>query len=149
MELNPAARGLWAKTRLRVHPELFRLITLPTSELPRAAEIIRSIGSGFAALILESAEVSLTLPESIWLLHRSRFPAATEDGPFRAITLDLDVDLSTWGYFAPAAVRLAEAGVSIVPQCAFLKDHLLVKDGDLDRAVALLEALIRESQPGG
>jgi len=144
---NPTVRRLWAQTKLRVHEGRYRLVSLPTKELTRAAQFFGSIGAGFAALILEPSEVSMSVPEGVWQEHRALFPAAREDGPFRVITFDLDVELSTWGYFAPAAGRLATAGVSIVPQCAFLKDHLLVKDEDLPRAVAVLEALIHESQP--
>ncbi len=149
MDSSPAVRHLWARTKLRVHDARYRLVSLPPSELGRAAEVVGSLAPGFAALIIEPSEVSMSIPEAVWEEQRARFPATREDGPFRAISFDLDVDLSTWGYFAPAAVRLAEAGVSIVPQCAFLKDHLLVRSADLLRAVAVLEALIHQSRIGG
>src|ERR1700722_10514133 len=105
MDNHPAARRLWAQTKLRVDEEPYRLVSLATSDCARAAEILASVEGGFAALILEPFEVSLSLPESLWQEHRGRFPMAREDGPFRAITLNLDVELSTWGYFAPAAAR--------------------------------------------
>ena len=54
---------------------------------------------------------SLTLPRSLWQTAALRAKAAREDGPFRAITLDADVDLDVCGYLAPAAVGLVEAGV--------------------------------------
>jgi hypothetical protein len=58
------------------------------------------------------------------------------------ITFNLDLDLGVTGYLAPAADALARAGVPIVPQCAFLKDHLLVPAEQLETAVATLERLI-------
>ena len=64
--------------------------------------------------------------------------------PYRAITFDVNIDLGVVGYLAPAAARLAAAGVSIVPQCAYLKDHLLVREADLETARAVLEAFIAE-----
>ena len=58
------------------------------------------------------------------------------------ITFDLDLDLAVTGYLAPAAEALAAAGVPIVPQCAFLKDHLLVPAERLETAVKALERVI-------
>ena len=138
------ARELWARTRLRVWPEVYRLVSLPVSALAEAAALAAQAGGTFAALILERDEVSLTLTEALWQASALRGLARADDGPYRAITFDLDLDLSVTGYLAPAAARLAEAGVSIVPQCAFRKDHLLVRDAQLARAVAVLEALVAD-----
>jgi len=51
------------------------------------------------------------------------------------------------GYLAPAAARLATAGIPIIPQCAFRTDHLLVRESDLDAAVRILGDLIAACQP--
>jgi hypothetical protein len=73
-------------------------------------------------------------------------PLATHlAGPYRVLTFDLDLELDVIGYLAPALERLAVAGVSIVPQCGFRTDHLLVFERDLDAAVMVLEDLVRES----
>lgn len=56
------------------------------------------------------------------------------------------VSLSNAEEAAPAVERLAAAGIPIVPQCAFLKDHLLVHERDLVAAVAVFESLIAESR---
>jgi hypothetical protein len=50
------------------------------------------------------------------------------------------------GYLAPAAEALAAAGVPIVPQCAFSKDHVLVPAEHLDVAVRALTALARAAR---
>ncbi len=142
--MNAAARRLWARTRLHVWPEPSVLVSLPVGELEPAARLVASLAAPFAVLVLERDEVSLTLPEAAWRGAALQARATHESGPLHAITLDLDLELSVVGYLAPAAERLAEAGVSIVPQCAFLKDHLLVKARDLDKAVATLEAWIAE-----
>jgi hypothetical protein len=52
------------------------------------------------------------------------------------------LDLDVVGYLAPAAVALAKAGISIVPQCGYLKDHLLVAEKDLEKALQTLQELI-------
>ncbi len=145
MTASGATRALWARTRVHVWPEPYRLVSLPLGTLAEAAALVGRTESAFAALVLERDEVSLTLPAAAWDASALRARATRDDGPYRALTLDLDLDLGVSGYLAPAAARLAEAGVPIVPQCAFLKDHLLVRELDLKRALAVLQALIAES----
>lgn len=138
------ARALWARTRLHVWPEAYRLVSLPPAALADAAALLGASDGTFAALVVERDEVSLTLPEALWQGSALAAVARDDDGPYRAVTFDLDLDLSVAGYLAPAAARLAEAGVSIVPQCAFLKDHLLVRETQLARTLEALEAFIAE-----
>jgi hypothetical protein len=143
MSAGEDARRLWARTSFHVWPEDYVLVSLRGDALREAAALVSACSGCFAALVLERDEVSLTVPESAWRPSSLRPRARRESGPFRAITFDLDLDLGVCGYLAPAAARLAEAGVSIVPQCAFSKDHLLVRASDLDSAVAVLESWIR------
>jgi hypothetical protein len=120
------------------------LVSLPLESLAQAAAVVSGAAGRFAALVVERDEASLTVEQTLWegcstfLRHRA------VAGPFRAITLDVNADLGTSGYFAPAAERLAEAGIPIIPQGAYLKDHVLVRAADADRAVEILEKLVRE-----
>ena len=132
------AREIWARTRVRVWPESYVLASLPLHRLADASALIASRSVGFAALVVERDEVSLTLVDTLWT-GSALAAEAHAKGPFRAITLDIDIDLDVCGYLAPAATLLGEAGVSIVPQCAFLKDHLLVHAEKLETAVRVLE----------
>ena len=143
-DLSSAVRPLWARTTLRVAPDLYWMVSLPPSSLTDAAQLVATQGGAFGSLIAEPDEVSLTVSEKAWKASPLRRAALADAGPFRAITFNLDVDLAVSGYFSPAASRLAEAGISIVPQCAFLKDHVLVRTADLAAAISCLEQLISE-----
>jgi hypothetical protein len=143
--MNARARSLWARTTLHVWPEAYVLVSLPPSALPEATDLLRR-ARAFAAVVLERDEVSLTLAATDWRASGLESRASAEDGPYRAITFALDIELDVCGYLARAAECLAEAGVSIVPQCAFRKDHLLVREAQLARAVEALEALIAEAR---
>jgi hypothetical protein len=147
--MREETRRLWASTELRVWPETYRLVSLPT-DLAGEAATLAAKGGPFAALVLEGEEASLTLREDTWQASPLRGRERGVSRPLRAITFSLNLDHSICGYLAPAADRLAEAGVSIVPQCAYLKDHLLVHDCDLSRAVTVLEGLILDcrDRPG-
>jgi hypothetical protein len=142
--MNERARRLWSQTRVRVWPEVCWLVSLPPDAVREAAALVAESTGHFAALLLERDEVSLTVPDAIWAPSQLRARARGVAGPYRALTFDLDLELDVVGYLAPAADRLAAAGVSIVPQCGFLKDHLLVREGDLERAREVLERWIAE-----
>ncbi len=119
-------------------------MSLPAIRLREAAELVATADSSFAALVVEPAEVALTLPEEQWTREAPRFPEARSGGPYRAITLDAELPLDLVGYLAPAAVRLADAGIGIVPQCGYRTDHLLVHEDDLSDAIRVLEAFVTE-----
>jgi hypothetical protein len=139
------AREIWARTRLHVWPERFVLASLPLGRLADAAFFVAARPGAFAALVVERDEVSVTAALSSW--NESPLAAfARTSGPLRAITLDIDIDLDVCGYLAPAATLLGEAGVSIVPQCAFSKDHILVREEDVETAIGVLDDWIRSCQ---
>jgi hypothetical protein len=142
--MKPSVRRLWAAAEIRLSAEPLMLISLPPGALAAAADLVSSAEGSFAALILEEDEVSITIPETAWESRKDSVRPNAEDGPFRAITIGLNLDLEVSGFLAPAAERLAAAEIPIVPQCAFLKDHILVRDLDADRAKAILEEWVRE-----
>jgi hypothetical protein len=141
--VSERARALWARTRVHVWPERYVLASVPVGRLAEAAALALRSGESFTALVRERDEVSLTVPDAFRPDLTSL--AARVAGPYRVLTFDLELELDVIGYLAPALERLAAAGVSIVPQCGFRTDHLLVFERDLDAAVGALEALIRES----
>ncbi len=144
IKMNERTCSLWARASLRVWPEKYVLVSLPTSSLSEAANIVGRSAGAFAALILERDEISLTLPEHVWSAHAVK--ANAQDGPYRAVSFNVDVDLEVFGFIAPAVVRLANARISIVPEAAFLKDHLLVHEKDLDQTVSIVGKLIKDCQ---
>ena len=144
--IDPRARSLWARTRLTVHPEPCMLVSLPRDA---AADVIAEAAAlaargPFSALVFAADEISLTVPVTAWRDSTLRAAAPGESGPWVAIALDLEIDLDVTGYLAPAAARLAAARIPIVPQCAYRKDYLLVRESDRERALEVLTALVTE-----
>ncbi|MGH7491822.1 MAG: ACT domain-containing protein [bacterium] len=135
---------LWAQTKLYVWPEAYYLISLPLEQWEPAL-FAAAHAECFSALIRERDEISVTLSAAAWHAISQKLSPRTMAGPYRVITFDLDLDLSVCGYFAPAAERLAEAGVSIVPQCAYLKDHVLIQSENIEQAVEVLQKLIESA----
>jgi hypothetical protein len=140
--MDDSIRKLWAKTRVRLWPETYWLVSLPHESLPQAVELVSRSAGRFSAIVTEQDEISLTVHEALWKAKAESIVHHSAGGPYRVITFQIDLDLSICGYFAPAAVLLAEAGIPIVPQCAFLKDHVLIREADAARAVEILNELV-------
>jgi hypothetical protein len=140
---NEQARSLWARTKVHLWPERYWLVSLDPGSTREAARLLAGHPKPFGALVRERDEVSLTIEERRWKRSRLRRRATAEAGPFKAITFDLALDLNVVGYLASAATRLAKAGISIVPQCAYQKAHLLVPAEKATKALRVLRGLIR------
>jgi hypothetical protein len=145
VEPSPEARSLWAATRVRVWPERYWLVSLPTDAVAHVAEWFAGVAGSFGGIVADWDELSLTLPENIWLGSPLRARARSASGPFRAISFDVELPFEITGYLAPVAARLASAGVSIVPQCGYSRDHVLVREEQLETAVSTIRALVEES----
>jgi hypothetical protein len=128
---------------VHVWPGDYLFASVPSRRMAEAAALAAAAPEGaFVALLRERDEIALTLPDE--LRPQLDVLEAQVAGPFRVLTFDVALPLDLVGYLAPAATRLAEAGVSIVPQCGYRTDHLLVRADDLEAARRVLDALVRE-----
>jgi hypothetical protein len=59
-------------------------------------------------------------------------------GGYRLLTFDIELDLEVVGFMAEVSRILAEAGVPIMALSAFTRDHLLIKQEDLAKALKAL-----------
>ena len=132
---------LWAQTKLYVWPEEYCLISLQVEHWEPVLSAVAHADC-FAALIRERDEISVTLSAAACHRISQKLTPRTMAGPYHVITFDLNLELSICGFFVPAAERLAKAGISIVPQCAYLKDHVLIQAERIEQAVKVLQGLI-------
>jgi len=143
VKMNEKARSFWARTRVRVWPDPCVLVRLSHDHAAEAAAI--AAAAPFAAIVVEHDEVSLTVAESRWTTSPLRHAARDVQRALRVVTLDTVMEFDVTGYLAPLASRLAAEGIPIVPQCSFSRDHILVPDRALSRAIEVIEALIAEA----
>jgi hypothetical protein len=68
--------------------------------------------------------------------HAAR-DARVEPG-FRLVTLDVELQWDVVGYLARVTEILAAEGISVGALSAFSRDHLLIKQADLGRALRAL-----------
>lgn len=139
----------WARTRLRIWPGSYQLVSLPHTSLLQAAHLVTTndtAATPFVALLVEMDEVSLTIADDIWQPAAASIACTAVAGPYRVVTFTPALDLTICGYLAPAATLLALAGISIIPQCGYQKDHLLLREEDTSRAITILTDLIAACQ---
>lgn len=114
---------------LRVLPGRFAVCRLPAvASIPAWA-----LAGAFVSLTRTADELSIVCAEES--VPRE---VAAERG-WRALRVVGTLDFALTGVLAALAVPLAEAGVSIFALSTYDTDYLLVREGDLPRAVAALK----------
>ncbi|MFB0558894.1 MAG: ACT domain-containing protein [Candidatus Bathyarchaeia archaeon] len=143
MLVDDGIRKLFSETRILGHPEYFTLVSIDRKEEETARLLLRDI-EAFSSVTFDHSEVSLVVRSDEWAKLRGGFREFKEEGPYSLITFDIVLDLSIVGFLAVVSARLAEAGVSIYALSTFLRDHILVKGGDAEKAVRILNELVEE-----
>jgi hypothetical protein len=116
------------KLSLKVIPGVFAVCRLaPDAVIPPWAG-----GPGFTSVTRTGDELSV-------VVDQMRVPAGVQcQAGFRTLKLEGPFDFSQVGVLASVLNPLAEAGVSIFAVATYDTDYVLVKQGDLERALAVL-----------
>lgn len=153
MVLNARSREVWSSARIRVWPDPVVLATFPRFAGDRVAAFAGRVGvrdaTAFVAFLTEGDECTLTSPEAAFDAWRLRKRATEVVRGLRAITIDASMPVDLVGFLAPAAARLAEAGIPIIPQCGFHTDHILIPARLLEDAVRVIEGLVADARKEG
>jgi len=135
---DPRIATLLAQAHWQARPERFVLAALKPNERRLVLGLLAGVTAPFIQLIAEPDVLTLLLPQTDWGVLKPAFPHARVQAPFRVISFDLDLPSDLVGFLAVASRALAEAGVPILAICGYSKDHILVREEDLDRALAAL-----------
>ena len=138
---DPRLASILAQRRWQVRPERFVVAGLAPEERALALRLLGSVAAPFLNVVVEPDVVTVVLPQPAWRELSPAFPRARVMAPYRAISFDLDLPSDLVGFLATASAALAAAGVPILAVCGYTKDHLLVRQADLDAALIALEAL--------
>ena len=137
---DPRIATLLGQTRWQARPERFVLAALKPNERVLVLRLLAGVTAPFMQLIAEPDLLTLVLPQSDWRSLRPAFPHARVQAPFCVISFELDLPNDLVGFLAVASRALADAGVPILAICGYTKDHILVREEHLDRALAALTA---------
>ncbi len=140
------AHELLRQTRVEVAPETFFLVSLTPEEYRRLLENPELSPRGEAPFMLLSDrhEVTMLLDQKDWQTMRHQARNAKVEGGFRLVTLNLELQWNIIGYYALVTKILAEAEISVGALSAFSRDHLLIKQEDLAKALKVLSPYVEE-----
>jgi hypothetical protein len=138
--------GLLRRARVEVAPETFVLVGMRPEDWRRlleSPELSPRAESNFF-LLRDPFEVTLLLEESDWRAMRHAARDARSEAGFRLVTLDVELPWNVVGFLAHVTDILAKEGIAVGALSAFSRDHLLVKQDDLGKALRVLSPHVAE-----
>lgn len=139
-------KNLLLKTRVEAAPETFTLLSLRHEDwlkLLENPELSPRMTAPFM-IFKDKFETTLLLDETDFSAIRHAVRDAKIERGFRLLTFDIELDFNVVGYLAEVSRILASAEIPIVALSAFSRDHLLIKQADLAKALKVLSEFVQE-----
>jgi hypothetical protein len=140
------ASELLKSAKVEVAPETFHLVSLPHADwlkLLENPELSPRMSAPFM-IFRDRWEVTLLFDETDFGMIRHQIRNAKTAGNYRLLSFDVELDFSIFGFLAEITRILAEAEIPIVALSAFSRDHLLIKQNDLAKALKVLGEYVAE-----
>ena len=134
------------KSRVEVAPETYTLISLKHDEwrkLLENPELSPRMTVPFM-IFSDKWEVTLLLDDTDFQTIRHAVRDSKVQGGFRLLSFDVELNFSVVGFLAEISRILAEAEISILALSAFSRDHILIKQNDLAKALIILGEHVEE-----
>ena len=140
------AAELLRRTKVEVAPATFTLARLRHEDWTRLLENpeLSPRAESVFMLLRDAFEVTLLLEDDDWRAMRHAARDAKVEGGFRLVTLDIELPWNVVGFLARVTDILAAASVSVGALSAFSRDHLLIKQDDLGKALRVLGQHVAE-----
>lgn len=131
---------LLKKTRVSVAAATYVIIGVQHQDWARLLESPElSPNPDAPFMILRDAhEVTLVIETDDWQRIRHAARDARVETDYRLLTLDVVLPWTVVGYLARVTEILAEANISVGVLSSFSRDHLLIRQGDLGKALKVL-----------
>ena len=137
---------LLQKTRVEIAPDIFTIVSLRNEDWQKLLENPELSPRMTAPFMIfkDKWEVTLLLDEIDFEAMRVGLREAKIAKGFRLLSFDITLDFSVVGFLAFISNKLAEAEIPIVALSAFSRDHLLIKQEDLAKALKVLGEFVEE-----
>lgn len=143
---SPSPDELLRRAKVEVSPETFVIVGMRHEDWRRLLENpeLSPRAESIFMLLRDPYEVTLLLEESDWRAMRHAAREARVEANYRLVTLDIELPWDVVGFLARVTEILAAAGVSVGALTAFSRDHLLIRQDDLPRALKALGPHVEE-----
>ena len=144
--MNERALELLRQTKIAVAPETHFFISLQNEDWLRLLENPELSPRMTAPFMIfkDKFEVTLLLDEIDFGTIRPALQNAKIEKNFRLLTFDIELDFTVVGFLAEVSRILAEADISIIALSSFSRDHILVKQKDLPKALLALGKYVED-----
>ena len=135
-----------SKTKVEITPETFTLVSLQQEDwlkLLENPELSPRMTAPFM-IFRDAYETTLLLDEIDFANVRNALANAKVESNFRLLTFAVELNFSVVGFLAEISRILAEAEISIIALSAFSRDHILVKQNDLAKALKVLGEVVED-----
>lgn len=134
------------RTKVQIAPENFSLISLQENEFQELLanpELSPRMTAPFM-IFKDKVEITLLLDEIDFGKIRNTLENAKIEQGFRLLTFDIELDFNVVGFLAEITRILSEAGISIIALSSFSRDHILIKQENLAKALKVLGEYVEE-----
>lgn len=125
-----------------VRPERFVVAGIAAREQPVLLRLLGGMRAKFFQITIEPELVTLLLPEDDWRACSAAFTRPQIERPYRVISFDVDLPPDLLGFMAALSATMASAGVPLLAVSSFARDHLVVREADLEWATDAIAALV-------
>ncbi len=146
MTTTEQPEALLSRTKIEVAPDTFVIVGMRHEDWRRLLENpeLSPRAEANFMLLRDRFEVTLLLDETDWRVMRHAVREARVEENFRLLTLNVELKWSVVGFLAHVAAILAAEGISVGALSAFSRDHLLIKEQDLGKALKALSPHVEE-----
>jgi hypothetical protein len=137
---------LLSRAKVSVAPETFVVVGMRHEDWRRLLENpeLSPRPESIFMLLRDAFEVTLVLEDADWRAMRHAARDARVEGGFRFVTLDVELEWNVVGFLARVTEILAAASVSVGALSSYTRDHLLIKQDDLGKALRVLGEHVAE-----
>ncbi len=139
-------KELLSKTKIIIRPENFAIISLGEDEWLKLLSKPENSPRMTAPFMIfkDGFEITLLLDETDFANLENSLEKPKIERGFRILTFDIELDFELVGFLAEISRILAEAGISIIALSSFSRDHLLIKQENLAKALKALGEYVEE-----
>ena len=144
--MKSSIKDILKQTKIDITPEIFNLISLTPNDFSKVLENPELSPRMTAPFMIfkDKYEITLLLDETDFAGIRNNLQNAGVETGFRLLTFEIVLDFNVFGFLAEVARILAEAEIPIVALSAFSRDHILIKQENLAKALKVLSPYVEE-----
>lgn len=146
---DPRLPDILRRLRWSALPERYVLVGIDPRESAVVIRLLGGLRARLWQLFVAPDMITFILPENDWRSISPAFPRARVERPYRVVSFDIDLPPDLSGFLALISNALAADSVPIVAISGFSRDHLLLREADLDHALAVLDSLVSSAAAEG